>query len=62
MTEDDQLHPTSFSPAKLFGLQFLCIMRWLLTFGAVTFVVVFGDDILMVLQGWGMSEPHLIKI
>jgi hypothetical protein len=62
MTEDDQLHPPSFNPVKFFGLQFLCIMGWLLTLGAVAFVIVSEDNMLMVLQGWGMSEPHQIEI
>ena len=45
------------NPAKFSGLQFICVLGWLLTFGACAFVVAHEDQMLLVLQGWAMDEP-----
>lgn len=61
MTEDQPTQP-SCSPTKFFIYQFLCVLGWLLTFGALAFVIVSGENILTVLQGWGMEEPFQVEV
>mgnify|MGYP001560261497 CR=1 FL=1 len=45
------------NPLRFFALQFLCILGWLLTFGACAFVVIHEEQMMMVIQGWAMDDP-----
>lgn len=50
------------NPWKFFGVQFLCMILWVLTFGSVAIVITHGEDLMMVLQGWGREEPFVIHL
>lgn len=45
------------NPIRFFALQLLCILGWLLSFGACAFVVAHEDQMMTVLQGWAMDDP-----
>ena len=50
------------NPIKFFAAQFFVTLTWLFTFGALAFVIVDGENMLTVLQGWGMDEPFQIEM
>jgi len=50
------------NPVKFFALQLLMILGWLISFGSLAFVIVSGDNILTVLQGWSSAEPFQIDM
>ena len=50
------------NPLKFFAAQLFVTLAWLLTFGALAFVIVHEENMLTVLLGWGMEEPFQIEI
>jgi len=47
---------------KFFMTQLFVTLAWLFTFGALAFVIVHDENMLTVLQGWGMDDPFQIEI
>ena len=50
------------NPIKFFTYQFFVTLAWLLTFGSLAFVIVHEENMLTVLQGWGMEDPFQIEV
>lgn len=50
------------NPIKFFAAQFFVTLAWLFTFGALAFVIVHEDNMMTVLQGWGMEDPFQIEL
>ena len=50
------------NPIKFFAYQFFVTLAWLLTLGSLAFVIVHEENMLTVLQGWGMEDPFQIEV
>ena len=50
------------NPIRFFAMQLFVTLCWLLTFGALAFVIVHEESMLTVLQGWGMDDPFQIEL
>lgn len=50
------------NPLRFFLWQFAICLLWMLTFGSLAFVIVDGENLLTVLQGWGMEDPFQVDL